>query len=105
MRFLLVIALVFVSQPSWADETATLVIKDHKFVPANLEVPAGQKIKITVDNQDSAPEEVESQELHVEKIIPGNSKGVIFIRPLKPGVYKYFGEFNPASAQGTITAK
>lgn len=29
-------------------------------------------------------------------------KSVIFIGPLPPGRYKFFGEFNPNSAQGSV---
>ncbi len=85
-----------------ADKEFTIIIKDHKFEPAELKIPAGQKIKITVDNQDATPEEFESHELHREKVIQGNSKAVIVIGPLKAGSYKYFGEFNEATAQGVI---
>ena len=73
--------------------------------PSELQVPAGQKIRVTVDNQDATPEEFESHILNREKIVPGNSKATIFIGPLKPGTYEYFGDFNQATAQGRITAK
>jgi len=73
--------------------------------PAELEVPAGQKIKLLVDNQDPTPEEFESHSLNREKVIPGNSKAAIFIGPLKPGGYEFFGEFHQATAQGRIVAK
>ena len=73
--------------------------------PAELEVPAGQKIKLLVDNQDPTPEEFESHSLNREKVIPGNSKATIFIGPLKPGSYEFFGEFHQATAQGRIVAK
>ena len=82
-----------------------LVIKDHRFLPAELRVPAGQKIRLTIDNQDQGPEEFESHELNREKIVPGRSKGIVFIGPLKPGRYAFFGEFNPKTAQGVIVAE
>ena len=39
-------------QASFAQEanTYTLVIKNHQFEPSELQVPAGQKIKLIVDN-------------------------------------------------------
>ena len=83
----------------------TLTIKDHTFSPATLEVPAGEKIKLIIDNQDASAEEFESYDLNREKIIPGNSKGQVFIGPLKPGSYGFFGEFNADKAKGTIIAK
>jgi hypothetical protein len=80
-------------------------IRDHLFIPAELTVPAGKKIKLVVYNRDSTPEEFESYELNREKVIMGSSKVVIFIGPLKPGEYPFFGEFNPKTAQGRVIAK
>lgn len=88
-----------------AAEEFTLVIKDHTFHPAELEVPAGKKIKLIVKNEDPTPEEFESHELKREKIINGNSKGIVFVGPLEPGEYPFFGEFNMDSALGKLIAK
>jgi hypothetical protein len=83
----------------------TLVIKDHKFTPAELEVPAGQKIRLVVENRDPTPEEFESYSLNREKIVAGNGKIVLFVGPLKPGRYEFFGEFNMATARGWLVAR
>jgi plastocyanin len=88
-----------------ADQEVNLTIKDHHFVPAEIRVPAGQKIKLLVDNQDATPEEFESHELNREKVITGKSKGVIFIGPLKAGKYPFVGEFNQATANGVVIAE
>ncbi|MDH5649750.1 MAG: cupredoxin domain-containing protein [Gammaproteobacteria bacterium] len=88
-----------------ADESVTIKIKDHKFNPAEVTIPANTKVKFIIENLDPTPEEFESYELHREKIIQGNSKGVVFIGPLKPGKYAFFGEFNMATAQGHIIVK
>jgi plastocyanin len=83
----------------------TIVIKDHKFTPAELKVPAGEKHKLVVKNEDPTPEEFESHDLKREKIVAGNSEITVNIGPLKAGKYKYFGEFNEATAQGVIIAE
>jgi len=80
-------------------------IKDHLFFPAELTVPANTKVKLRIFNLDPTPEEFESYELNREKVIVGNSQTVIFIGPLLPGDYPYFGEFNPKTAQGIIHAE
>jgi plastocyanin len=80
-----------------------ITIKNHKFFPQNLEIPAGKKVKLIVENQDASAEEFESHDLNREKIISGNKSVIIYVGPLKEGTYKYFGEFNPKTAQGTIT--
>jgi hypothetical protein len=97
--------LAFNIAPVHAADDLVLTIKDHKFTPETLEVPAGQKLKIRVVNQDPTPEEFESYELNREKIIAGNSEAVIFINPLKAGTYPFFGEFNMDTAKGQLVAK
>jgi plastocyanin len=80
-------------------------IREHLFYPAEVRVPVGQKIKLQVINQDGTPEEFESFELNREKVIMGKRKATIFIGPLHPGEYPYFGEFHPETAQGVIIAE
>lgn len=82
-----------------------LEIRDHLFIPDELRIPAGQKVKLVVYNRDPTPEEFESYELNREKVIMGNSKAIVFIGPLKPGAYPFFGEFNPTTALGKIIAE
>jgi len=75
-------------------------IEQHLFVPSEITIPANSKVKLRVHNRDATPEEFESWELNREKVIMGNSTATIFIGPLPPGVYPFFGEFNPKTAQG-----
>lgn len=88
-----------------ADNQFNLVIKNHRFQPEQLTVPAGKRIKLIVDNQDPTPEEFESHSLRREKVIPGNSKGTVWIGPLPAGNYGFFGDFHQATAKGQIIAK
>jgi hypothetical protein len=74
-------------------------------VPAELKVPAEQKIKLVVENQDPTPEEFESYSLNREKIVPGKGKIIVMVGPLKPGKYEFFGEFNMDTAQGVLIAE
>ena len=86
-------------------ETYTIVIKEHKFEPARLTIPAGKKVKVVIDNQDSTPEEFESYELNREKVVAGAKQVIIYLGPLKSGTYKYFGDFHLKTAQGVIVAQ
>ena len=79
-----------------------ITIKDHKFTPTELRVPAGKKIKLKVHNQDPTPEEFESDDFRREKIIAGGRTATIFVGPLKPGKYHFFGEFNLDTANGYL---
>ena len=83
----------------------TVTIKDHKFTPSEIKVPANKRIEVTVINDDPTPEEFESHPMKVEKVIPGKSKAVVRIGPLKPGKYPFVGEFHEATAKGTVTAE
>ena len=82
-----------------------VIIKDHRFSPAEIHIPANEEITLNVHNQDATPEEFESHDLKREKVIPANSKAKIKIGPLKPGTYGFFGEFNQKTAQGKIIAE
>ena len=82
-----------------------LEIRDHLFHPEEVRIPANTKVKLVVYNRDSTPEEFESYELNREKVIMGGRKANIFIGPLAPGTYPFFGEFNPKTAQGRVVAE
>ena len=88
-----------------ADDSYTLTIKDHRFDPVQLDVSAGKKLKLVVQNLDATPEEFESHDLKREKVIAGKGQAVITIGPLKPGTYKFVGEFHESTARGQIVAK
>ena len=87
------------------DPQFTLVIKDHRFTPAELQVPAGVKVKLLVKNQDSTPEEFESAKLHREKVVPPGQEILVIVGPLDAGTYEFFGDFHKESAQGKLIAK
>lgn len=90
---------------SAADDTFNLTIKDHRFEPAQLDVPAGKKFRLIVKNLDPTPEEFESRDLKREKVIAGKGQATISIGPLKPGTYGFVGEFHESTAKGQIVAK
>jgi len=110
MRNLLVLlslaaAVVLVPAELRAQDDFTVTIKNHRFTPSEIKVPADKRIQLTVVNDDPTPEEFESREMKVEKVIPGKSKGVVRIGPLAPGRYPFFGEFNEATAKGVLIAE
>jgi plastocyanin len=85
--------------------TITTTIRNHRFEPAEVRVPANKRVTLTVINDDPTPEEFESPRLKVEKVIPGKSKASIRIGPLKPGNYPFIGEFHEATAKGVVIAE
>ena len=105
MRRLLLILVLLPCLAVAANLEHALTIRDHRFVPAELRVPAGKKIKLIIDNQDATAEEFESHALNREKVIPPKSKAPVFIGPLKPGQYPFVGEFHEKTANGVIIAE
>ena len=94
-----------ITVPVASAQDFVLVIKDHRFDPTELQVPAGQKLRLVVKNGDATPEEFESNTLNREKVIPGNGEATILIGPLEPGRYEFFGEFHQDSAKGVLIAQ
>jgi hypothetical protein len=91
---------------AYADDSVfALKIKDHRFEPERLEIPADKKVKLAILNMDNTAEEFDSDDLHREKLIPAGKEGVVFIGPLKPGTYKFIGEYNQATAHGVVVVK
>ena len=88
-----------------ADVEVQLLIKNHRFEPSELRVPAGQRVKLIVDNRDGTPEEFDSHDLKREKLVPARSKVTVFIGPLKPGRYAFVGEYHDATARGVVIAE
>lgn len=82
----------------------TLTLKDHRFTPALVEAPAGQRIRINLVNRDAASEEFDSEDLHVEKDVTPNGKVSFVVGPLEPGDYSFMGELHADTASGTIRA-
>src|ERR1700741_3099356 len=80
----------------------TLTLKDHRFTPDTVEVPAGQRIRIELINQDAATEEFDSEDLGVEKDVTPQGRISFVVGPLKPGAYSFMGELHADTASGTL---
>jgi len=92
--------------PAWADDPEfTLVIKEHRFTPPELQVPMGVKVKLLIKNEDPTPEEFESTELHREKVVPPGQQITLIVGPLSAGTYAFIGEYHKDTAKGKLIAK
>ncbi|MFA6985327.1 MAG: cupredoxin domain-containing protein [Arenimonas sp.] len=107
MRVALILLLSLLSASAFAADVKeyTLTLRNHRFVPAQLVIPANTKVKILVVNDDPTPEEFESHELNREKIVTGKGRITVYVGPLKAGKYPFFGEFHMDTAQGVLIAK
>jgi hypothetical protein len=104
-RTLLLFCLLLPGLSQAAEGEYALVIQGNRFVPEELVVPAGKKVKLLVENRDDTPEEFESHGLNREKIVPAHASVVLYIGPLSAGVYPFFGDYHEASAHGSIIAR
>ena len=106
LEIMVLTGLLLVSGQAAADEPEIqLTLRDHRFSPTEITAPAGQKLKLVIENQDATPEEFESHALNREKVIAGKSTATIFIGPLKAGRYPFVGEYNEKTAQGVIVVQ
>ena len=80
---------VFADDPSFA-----IALKDNQFVPSEVRIPAGVKVKLVVRNDNPVVSEFESTELHREKIVSPGSQISVFVGPLDPGSYEFFDDFH-----------
>jgi high-affinity iron transporter len=88
-----------------ADDLPTLVFHNHRFEPSRIEVPAHVKFRLQVKNTDDTADEFESNDLNREKLVAPGGTITVFLGPLDPGEYKFFGDFHQDTAQGVLIAK
>jgi len=98
-------ALLAAAPPARADDQPTLVFHNHRFEPSRLEVPAHVKFRLQVKNTDDTADEFESTDLNREKLVAPGQTITVFLGPLDPGEYKFFGDFHQDTAQGVLVAK
>ncbi len=102
-----VFGLFLASTVAVADDMPTflLVMKDGRLFPETIEVPAQTRFRLEIRNEGPGATEFESLELRKETVLaPGVTRKLVF-HPMKPGIYKFFDEFHPETAQGRIVAK
>jgi plastocyanin len=101
-------AILTTPAPTFAAEAVTLdlTIKDHRFEPTELKVPAGTPFVIRITNMDPTAEEFDSSALKVEKVIAGNGEGLVRKNHgLGAGRYEFIGEYHPDTAKGVLVAE
>ncbi len=109
MRYLVPVFLValFVVGPVSADDltNVNVTIKDHRFSPSEIHVPAGKPILLTITNEDPTAEEFDSSALKVEKVVAGGRTATVRLRPLGAGRFPFMGEYHADTAQGVVIAE
>jgi plastocyanin len=96
MPLMVIFLLGALAVPAVADDPSfPILLKNNQFVPSEVQVPAGAKIKLVLRNENPTPSEFESTQFHREKIVPPGQEITVFVGPLDPGSYEFFDDFHP----------
>jgi hypothetical protein len=93
------------AQPAAKLPSFHVVVKDGRFSPARLEVPAGRRVRLTLQNDGPGPLEFENDEMRIEKVLSAGARSFVVLPPLKPGEYGFIDEFNPITGELTVVAQ
>jgi hypothetical protein len=106
LRTITFIVAALIAGPAYTQEGASVAIsvKNHRFEPARPTAPANVPITLRIRNLDPTPMEFESVSLRVEKVLVGNSEGLVRLRALSPGDYQFFDDFHQET-RGTLIVK
>jgi hypothetical protein len=101
---LFLLTLVASATAQTASGPVTITVRDNKFEPNEVSIPAGVKAELVIRNQQQKPAEFESVSLKREKVIPPGRSVSIFVGPLKAGRYEFTDDFHPAT-KGVLVVK
>ena len=105
VKWILVVACALATASALADDPAlSILMKNNQFVPSEVQIPAGVKVKLVVRNENSTASEFESTEFHREKVVPPGQEITVFVGPLDPGSYEFFDDFHPQT-RGHLVVK
>ncbi len=94
-----------VAAPAFADDPSfAIMLKNNQFVPSEVRIPAGVKVKLIVRNENPVPSEFESIQFHREKVVNPGQEITVFVGPLDPGSYEFFDDFHPQT-RGHLVVK
>jgi high-affinity iron transporter len=94
-----------VAAPARADDPSfSIVLKNNQFVPSEVQIPAGVKVKLVVRNDNPTASEFESTQLHREKLVTPGQEITVFVGPLDSGSYEFFDDLHPEN-RGHLVVK
>jgi hypothetical protein len=103
-RFAGLLVLAF-APPALADDPSfSIELKNDQFVPSEVQIPTGVKVKLVVRNNNQTASEFESTQFHREKVVPAGQEITVFVGPLDPGSYEFFDDFHPET-RGHLVVK
>jgi len=100
------VGVIALLQPAWAEPAAEVRVtySNGQFQPGVVNAPVDKPVVIHVRNLDAKALEFESTSLRVEKVVAGQSEGIVNVRALKPGRYEFYDDFND-KAHGALVVE
>ncbi|MGA8755743.1 MAG: cupredoxin domain-containing protein [Stellaceae bacterium] len=96
---------LLLATPASADVPSfSIALKNNQFVPSEVQIPAGVKVKLVVRNENQTTSEFESNQFHREKVVGPGQEITVFVGPLDPGSYEFFDDFHPQT-RGHLVVK
>jgi plastocyanin len=86
------------------DPSFSILMKNNQFVPNQVQIPAGVRVKLVVKNENRTTSEFESSQFHREKVVGPGQEITVSVGPLDPGSYEFFDDFHP-STRGHLVVK
>ena len=107
MNALMIAVTLLVAAPALAADPVevTLTIEKNRFAPEEIRVKAGAPFVLVITNRDGGPEEFESKDLRIEKVIPAGKTVRLRMPSLKAGSYAFIGEYHEQTAKGRIVVE
>lgn len=91
--------------PTLADDPSfSILMKNNQFIPSDVQIPAGVKVKLVVRNENATASEFESIQFHREKVVAAGQEITVFVGPLDPGSYEFYDDFHPET-RGHLVVK
>jgi cupredoxin-like protein len=97
----------WIGEASAADPLAevALTLENGRFSPEELRVKAGSPFMLVITNKELKDEEFEIQSLKIEKVVPAGRTRRVKMPALRPGVYRFNGEYAEATANGRLVVE
>jgi heme/copper-type cytochrome/quinol oxidase subunit 2 len=88
-----------------AQDSPEITLRESRFTPTQLTVPANTAFKLRVTNADQRAIEFESFELHRERVVQPGETITVYMPALAPGTYKFVDDFHRGTPEGAIVAE
>ena len=85
--------------------TYTIVSRNGVLTPGRIDVPAGKRLRLNLQNEGPGPMEFENLDLRVEKVLGAGARSFVITPPLKPGITVFVDEFHPDTGRVEFMAR